>query len=329
MKNAGNINSLEMKEEKPKKPQCKFPILVAEDNVIARKFLVKILIEAGYMVESTDNGRKALEIFNENFFPIILTDWMMPEMTGPELCRAIRQQSTKGYVFIVLLTAKDKKEDIITGLEAGADDYLTKPVNHAELVARLKSGIRILELERNLREANEKIKVLTITDPLTGCFNRGYMSKKLEQEIKRARRYKHALSMIFCDIDHFKRVNDTYGHQAGDLVLQEFSKCVFRKIRADLDWLTRYGGEEFLIVLPETSLEGAGCLAERIRQVVSECEVNWQQKGIRLTASFGVTGFDSSTAEDKVSADTLIQQADKNLYQSKHEGRNRVTTTPL
>jgi diguanylate cyclase (GGDEF)-like protein len=278
---------------------------------------------------STDNGRKALDLFNERFFPIVLSDWMMPEMTGLELCKAIREQKNKGYVFIVLLTARDKKKDIITGFEAGADDYLTKPINHAELVARLNSGIRILKLERNLREANEKIKILTITDPLTECFNRRYMENKLVQEVKRARRYKHPLSVIFCDIDHFKQVNDTYGHQAGDMVLNEFSKCILGKIRVDVDWLTRYGGEEFLVVLPETTLEGASRLAERIRQVVSQCEMKWQGEVIRLMASFGVTGFDGSTPEDKVSPDALIREADKNLYQSKHEGRNRVTATPL
>jgi two-component system cell cycle response regulator len=155
------------------------------------------------------------------------------------------------------------------------------------------------------------------------------MKKKLVQEVKRARRYRHPLSVIFCDIDRFKQVNDTYGHQAGDLVLKEFCKCILRKIRVDVDWLTRYGGEEFLVVLPETTLEGASRLAERIREVVSQCEMKWQEEVIRLTSSFGVTGFDQSTPEDKVSPDALIREADKNLYQSKHEGRNRVTTTPL
>lgn len=280
-----------MKDDIQNTLKSAFPILIAEDNEIARKYLKKILIEAGYEVVSADNGRKALELFNERFFPIVLTDWMMPEMTGLELCKAIREQKNKGYVFIVLLTAREKKTDIITGLEAGADDYLTKPVNHAELVAHLNSGIRILELERNLRDANEKIKVLTITDPLTGCFNRGYMEKKLVQEVKRARRYKHPLSVIFCDIDHFKQVNDTYGHQPGDMVLREFSKCILRKIRVDVDWLTRYGGEEFLVVLPETTLEGASRLSERIRHMVSQCEMKWQGEVIRLTSSFGVPVF--------------------------------------
>jgi len=320
-----------MKKEERKLDELKrnFPILVAEDNDIARKYLIRILKKVGYKVESAENGREAFALFNKFFFPIVLTDWMMPEMNGLELCNTIREQSNKGYVFIVLLTARDKKEDIITGLEAGADDYLIKPINHAELVARLNSGIRILELERNLREANEKIKILTITDPLTGCFNRGYMKRKLDQEIKRALRYCHPLSLIFSDIDHFKKINDTYGHQAGDMVLKEFSQCILNEIRLEVDWLTRYGGEEFLIVLPETNLDGAEFLAERIRKKILHCPFKWNEETINLTASFGVTGFGCHTSKTKISSDFLVHLADKNLYQSKREGRNKVTTCSL
>jgi two-component system, cell cycle response regulator len=318
-----------MNQEKSWGERAEFPVLVAEDNDITRKYLQKILSRAGFRVEATNTGQKALEIFNNSFFPILLTDWMMPEMNGLELCKTVRKQANKGYVFIVLLTGRDKKEDIITGLEAGADEYITKPINYAELLARLSSGIRILELERSLRDANEKIKILTITDPLTGCFNRGYMTGKLAQELKRAQRYHHPLSLIFSDLDHFKQVNDTYGHQAGDLVLKEFSRCILGLIRADVDWLARYGGEEFLLVLPETKLEGAYKMAERIRHTISQCEMKWRGKVIRLTASFGVTGIGGSMSNQEVSPEILIQQADKSLYQSKREGRNRVSVTPL
>jgi len=140
-----------------------FPILLAEDNPVSRKLLEKTLVKAGHEVTSVENGRKALELFNEEFFPIVLTDWMMPEMDGLQLCRAIRKNASPGYVFIILLTAKDSKDDIISGLEAGADDYLTKPFNHAELIARLQTGKRILELERSLKRANEEIRILSIT----------------------------------------------------------------------------------------------------------------------------------------------------------------------
>lgn len=306
-----------------------FPILIAEDNPVARKLLEKTLVKAGHEVVSVENGRKALELFNKRFFPIILTDWMMPEMDGLELCRAIRESTSEGYVFIVLLTAKDSKDDIISGLEAGADDYLTKPINHAELIARLNTGRRILELERSLKDAYEEIRLLSITDPLTGCYNRGYMTNKLPQEITRARRYNHSLSLIFSDIDHFKKTNDTYGHQVGDLVLKEFVQAIQGSIRMEIDWLTRYGGEEFLVVLPETDIEGACSAAERLRSVISQRGIKAMEQVLHITASFGVTGFDPGTPDDRISLDNMISMADRCLYQAKQEGRNRVIVAQL
>jgi two-component system, cell cycle response regulator len=309
--------------------KAQFPILLAEDNDIARKYLEKILNKAGYSVVPVENGKKALEMFHQRFFSIVLTDWLMPEMSGLELCEAIRQKENKGYVFIVLLTAKDSKQDIIRGLEAGADDYLTKPVNYGELIARLNSGTRILHLEKNLKEANEKIRILSITDPLTGCYNRGYMMPKFALEVKRGGRYMRPLSLIFCDLDHFKQINDTYGHQAGDHVLKEFALCINELIRADVDWITRYGGEEFLLILPETPPESAYGVAERIRLAFAERKIVWDGVTIPVTASFGVTGFDESTNDFDITPDAIIKEADQNLYRSKREGRNCTTFSIL
>ena len=306
-----------------------FPILIAEDDPVSRKLLEKILIKAGNKVVSVENGQKALELFNDKFFPIVLTDWMMPEMDGLELCRAIRKNTYPGYIFIILLTAKDSKDDIIRGLRAGADDYLTKPFSHAELVARLNTGKRVLELERSLKDANEEIRILSITDPLTGTYNRGYMTERLPQEIKRARRYSRALSIILCDIDHFKKVNDTYGHLAGDRVLKDFARCIRHSIRQDVDWTARYGGEEFLIVLPETDVNGASVMAERLKSELSQRVTETQGKQISITASFGVTGFGPDTPDEMISPEAMISKADKYLYQAKREGRNRAMGGPL
>jgi len=301
-----------------------FPILIAEDDAVTRMLLKKTLIKEGHEVVSVENGQKAFDLFQERFFPIILTDWMMPEMNGLELCRVIRQKENPGYVFIVLLTAKDSHDDIITGLEAGADEYLTKPFSRAELIARLNTGRRFLEQDRALRRANEEIRILSITDPLTGCSNRGCLNTRLPQEIQRAGRYNRSLSIVMCDIDHFKKVNDTYGHQAGDLVLKEFSKRINDSIRDKVDMLARYGGEEFLVTLPETDFDGALHLSERLRRIISEKKFNVGTKKIKITASFGVAGFDSNNAGSEISFDTLINHADKYLYQAKNEGRNRV-----
>ena len=311
-----------MNEDKSKEL---FPVLIAEDNPVSRKLLEKTLIKSGYEVVSVENGRMALELFDKRFFPFILTDWMMPEMDGLELCRAIRKKVLPGYVFIVILTAKDSKDDIVTGLEAGADDYLSKPFNQSELIARLKTGIRILKLEKSLKEANEEVRLLSITDPLTKCYNRGYLTDSLPIEIKRAKRYDRHLSIILCDFDHFKKVNDTYGHQAGDQVLKEFVHYISKSLRQEVDWVARYGGEEFIIVLPETDINGASAVAERLRRVVSKERITLPDgKKIHITASFGVSGFSPETADTTISSEDLINVADRCLYRAKEEGRYKV-----
>ena len=306
-----------------------YPILVVEDNPVSRKLLEKTLKKGGYVVDSVSTGEEAVKKFKEKFFPILITDWIMPGMDGLELCRRVRAMDLPGYVFIIILTAKDTREDIIEGLEAGADDYLTKPLNFPELKARLKCAFRILELEKSLKKANEEIRLLSITDPLTGCYNRYFLMERLQHEIKRARRYRHELAIIMCDIDHFKKVNDLYGHQTGDLVLKSFSSKISSTIRKDVDWVARYGGEEFIVVLPETAWQGAMAVAERLRSVVAELKIETAHRDIRITASFGVASLDPSTPDEFATLEQLINAADTYLYLAKQEGRNRVKGGPL
>jgi two-component system cell cycle response regulator len=301
-----------------------FPILIAEDNPVSRKLMEMTLRQAGYEVVSAENGLEALKVFKERFFPIILTDWGMPEMDGLELCKAIRESPAEGYVFIFLITARDSKKDIIVGLEAGADDYLTKPFDRFELIARLKTALRVLELEKSLKDAYEKIRLLSITDKLTGCYNRTYMDEYLAKEIARAKRYIRPVSLVMADIDHFKRVNDTYGHQAGDLILKDFAASIKKGLRKDVDWMARYGGEEFLMVLPETDYECAMSSADRLRKSVAESVSSYNGIEIRITASFGVVGFVPSAHNQKMSYEMIINRADKALYRAKNDGRNRV-----
>ncbi len=302
-----------------------FPILVVDDDAVSRTLVKKHLTKAGFAADSAANGSEALELFDKNFYPIMLTDWMMPEIDGPQLCRLIREKKTDGYVFIILITARDSKTDIVSGLESGADDYLTKPIHPAELIARINTGIRILKLEKSLKNANEEIRLLSISDPLTGCYNRSYLNERFPQELRRAQRYSHPLSVVLADIDHFKNVNDSYGHQAGDEVLKIFAHCIDNQIRKKVDWVVRYGGEEFLIVLPETTCEGAHSIADRLRIAVSKKRIQVNGNHINITASFGgATAKFSMRCIQDIDMDKLIYRADEQLYRSKGDGRNRV-----
>src|SRR5277367_4681543 len=244
-------------------------ILLAEDDPVTRMLMTRFLKKAGYEVDAVSNGSEALDHMTRRYYPMLVTDWEMPEMDGVSLCKAVRNLQMDGYVYALLLTARDSKEHIIAGLEAGADDYLIKPVHEAELIARLNAGRRILNLEHSLRAANQRNRILSITDALTGAYNRRYLMEQLPRELERCRRHRIPLSVLMCDIDHFKTINDAKGHAAGDEVLQQFAARAQKSIRSNSDWVSRYGGEEFLIVLPETAHEGAVSVAEKIRSLTA------------------------------------------------------------
>jgi diguanylate cyclase (GGDEF)-like protein len=305
-------------------PAAPLRVLLAEDDPTTLLLTQRLVKNAGYEVDVVTNGALAFERLKTHFYPMVLTDWEMPEMDGVALCRAIRSAALEGYVYTILLTARDSKENIVTGLESGADDYLTKPVNEAELVARLNTGKRILALEQSLRAANRRNELLSQTDALTGVFNRRHLMQRLPQEAERARRYRHPLSLVIGDVDHFKQVNDTHGHQVGDQILQGVAEFLKGHIRADIDWIARYGGEEFVIVLPETAFAGALVVAEKIRHGLAKAEFSIGNLVLRVTSSFGVAGFDQLEPGDVAIVDRLIAQADACLYKSKGSGRNRV-----
>lgn len=310
---------------KQKQPQ----VLIAEDDLLSRSILEHYLEEEGYTFVSAANGEEALELFNLHHFQIVITDWLMPKMDGTTLCRAIRKQDGNDYTFIILLTSKNSAEELIEGLEAGADDYIVKPVNPSELRVRLKGCRRILDLEYSLKQSLAEIRELSIHDPLTGAFNRGYLDQQLEHEIERAYRYQHNISLILCDLDYFKLVNDTYGHLAGDEVLKRCVNNISQSIRHQIDWVARFGGEEFLIALPETDAAGCAVVAERMRERIALIPDGTEVSTVKISASFGTVTLTPNKHTVRVKVADLIQRADICLYRAKQSGRNCVISENL
>ena len=289
----------------------KVNILIAEDDRISSKILEKHITGWGYDVLVVPDGKKAWQTFKKNEIGIVLLDWMMPEITGIDLCRKIRNDKSGKYTYIILLTAKIKQKDINEGFAAGADEYITKPFNPIELKARLKAGKRIIDLL-------EKLHKQAIHDGLTKVFNRREITSILNEEFLRAQRTNQPLSNIMLDIDHFKKVNDTHGHPIGDEVLVEIVSRITAKMRA-YDKIGRYGGEEFIIILPHNPLESVKKIAERIRINISQKTIQTSAGPLQLTASLGCTSTENIEAS---STEMLIKISDKALYNAKNNGRN-------
>lgn len=304
-------------------------VLIVEDDPMSQTLLISALKKAGYGFAVARNGQEAIDLYSQEFFPIIISDWLMPEMDGLELCRLIRSMKIDRYIYIILLTGQSSKTDLVQGLEAGADEYIIKPIHQAELRVRLKNACRILSLETSLKMSMAKIHELSIRDRLTGSFNRVYMDYQLAQEIMRSARYHHVLSVIMCDLDHFKAVNDTYGHLAGDVVLKHCVDCLTSSFRNGVDWLARYGGEEFVLVLPETDLAGAVLVAERMRQRIAATPVNFNGCEIDITASFGSVTIIPETKGHTRIMEQVLNVADTCLYQAKNSGRNRIVSAEM
>jgi diguanylate cyclase (GGDEF)-like protein len=307
--------------------QARLKLLLAEDEPLQRRVLEWALTKEGYDVESVSDGEEALARLLQGQFNILVTDWDMPTMDGPDLCRRIRAAKLPGYLYILMLTEHSATSDLILGLGAGANDFVSKPPKMPELIARVQSGRRIVYLERSLREANEKVQKLSITDALADTYNRRYLNEQLPRETARSIRYGHPLSVVMADIDHFKEINDVYGHDAGDQAIRHFAHLMTGATRHSVDWVARYGGEEFVLVLPETELQAAALAAEKIRRECAAKPMDTLAAGtpITFTASFGVAALRRGSTDEQLSADTLLREADALMYRSKRDGRNRVT----
>jgi len=297
-------------------------ILIAEDEAISRRLLQARLTEWGYEVIACSDGIQAKEALQAEDAPqLAILDWMMPGMNGLEICRELRKQSSSAYVYTLLLTSKSQKAEIMEGMEAGADDYLTKPFEADALRAALRTGKRILDLQSKLLDAQKVLQFEATHDALTGLWNRAQISSILERELPRAAREQKPLGVVLADLDHFKSINDTHGHLAGDSVLREAARRLNQAIRP-YDGVARYGGEEFLVILPGCDLETAARVAERLRAAVSEAPINIGPCQISVTCSLGVACTSLMTVP---SATELVRAADMALYRSKEEGRNRVS----
>jgi diguanylate cyclase (GGDEF)-like protein len=283
--------------------------------------LQRLLTKWGYEVVSAEDGISAWEQLNRPDAPrIALLDWMMPGRNGVDVCREIRAHRPEPYTYILLLTAKDAKESVVEGLESGADDYLTKPFHTHELKARRRAGVRLLELEDSLVQAREAMRFKATHDALTGVLNRGTILETMDREIARSRREGPSLGVLLADLDHFKAVNDTYGHLAGDSVLKEVTKRMQAVVRV-YDAVGRYGGEEFLILLPGCDATMTSDKAEQLRMAIAQQSVDCPSGQLRVTMSFGGV---ATAGWPEISPSQILQMADAALYRAKEEGRNRV-----
>ena len=295
--------------------------LVADDEIVSRRLIESSIRRWGYEVAGANEGIKALQILLQADPPhMAVLDWLMPGLDGGELCRQVRARKDEAYTYILLLSSKKKSDDVVAGLEAGADDYITKPFEPQELKVRLRTGKRILCLLEQLTSARETLRDLAARDPLTGLWNHNSIFELMEKELARAERQGTSNGIVLADLDHFKHVNDTHGHLAGDRVLCAAAEAIRTTVRP-YDLVGRFGGEEFIILLSGCDELNAVSHCERLRQAISNQAIEAGDQEIRVTASFGVTVVGP---ESRVNAEVALHVADSAMYLAKRNGRDRV-----
>lgn len=303
-------------------------ILVVDDQQLERRLIEKTLTRLGYEVVTADGGEEAWRLIQREQIRYVITDWNMPGVDGIQLIQKIRSSQLAGYVYVILVTSNDRSEEIVAGLYSGADDYITKPYNPAELEARVAVGERVLSLEDNLVRAKNQLEKLAMVDSLTGLMNRRAIYKFTRGELERARRIADPISLIFLDIDKFKKINDTYGHLIGDEALKLIAQIISERSRT-YDGVGRWAGDEFLVVMPGAKPDDAHKAAQRILDgLASTPLVLPNSEQIQLRASAGVATLQKMTNAPTL-LDTLIQAADEALYRSKSSGGNQVEVTWL
>jgi len=302
----------------------KFSVLVVDDNLGSQEFFTAILENAGYEVFTASNGAMALDILKYVSFDLVITSSEIPEFNGQGLCRRIRAQETDEYTYIILHSSRSSKTDIAAGLAAGADRYLTRPIDEPELLASLKSAVRILSMQKALRGQNDELRILCTTDHLTGSYNRYFLESQFSAEIERCLVFQQSLSVILCDVDHFKSINDCFGYVAADHILTQIVNLLEKTLRRGTDWICRYGGDEFLIFLPNTKLREGYMAAQRMKQLLSQELFVLDKRSVQITASFGVSGLNPPCRDISIAPESLIEKSCQSLHHAKMEGGNRV-----
>jgi len=297
-------------------------ILIADDGPVSLRLMERTLQQKGYEVITARDGLEAARRLCEFDGPrLALIDWMMPQLDGPGVCREVRSKRDSAYVYIILLTAKQSSEDVVQGLKAGADDYLVKPCHPAELQARLHNGRRILELEDKLVDAREQMRFKATHDELTSLWDRGAILNLLQSEFRRSCRERSPLSLLLCDIDHFKQINDFHGHLVGDEILRGVSLRMRNAVRGS-DAVGRFGGEEFLIVLSSCPSTYPRLCAENVREAVSSVPFRTTSGPIFVSLSIGAVTIENWDTLDSI--EPFLKLADASLYRAKAAGRDRV-----
>jgi len=296
-------------------------VLLVDDDPVSRLMLLPLLDKWGCDVQVAQDGASAWAALQAVECPrLVLMDWMMPGLTGLEVCKKVRARHTEPYTYIILLTARNDQQDVVEGLESGADDYLTKPCNPSQLRARIRTGERILQMQADLIQARELVRFKSTHDLLTGAWSRGATLDMLARELSRGKRENRPLGLILIDLDDFKNINDTLGQFTGDEVLRAAALRVLSSVRM-YDVVGRFAGDEFLILLPGCDAIGTRAKAERIRQAIGGSALGTATRPVSLTASFGVL---SAAPDDSPTPESTLRAINIALYRAKEGGRNRV-----
>ena len=306
-------------------PARKYEILVVDDSPVYRKLIEQILSGGVYSLSFACSGSEALKAYHQNSPDIVITDWIMPDFSGLELCQHIRADKTSAYTYVILMTSNTEKDGVVKGLEAGADDYLVKPFDSNEMLARIGVGRRIIDFHRQLERESAELEEEARTDSLTGLPNRRAIEEWASKQLKGASRHGFPLWVVLGDLDSFKEINDSFGHEAGDIVLRTFADTLKKGTR-DSDMCGRLGGDEFLLVISHVSAENVDMTVNRFREQFSVLSFPFVGRSVSVTATFGIAGSESGDLKD---FDALVRKADEMLYEAKRAGRNCVRVAKL